>query len=256
MKTGSIFNRHLNNSTILHVIPWNSHYVGILTHWGRVTHICVGKLTIIGSDNGLSPERRQAIIWTNAGILLIGPLGTNFREILIEIQTFLLKKIRLKMPSAKCGSFHLGLNVLRHCLLTGGSRLWWFWQVRPQSVLWVVNYDHHLSDEHPSQHIDETNLCNLCRPMWSNHGTYRESVYKSNLSLTQECSCDVNKGVCYVSVCVVAHVSKIQVILWIKYDKFHKMKPESFKYMNQIKVCTIRKARAQVSLQWNRRDDN
>ena len=52
-----------------------------LTHWGRVTHICVGKLTIIGSDNGLSPERRQAIIWTNAGILLIGSLGTNFSEI-------------------------------------------------------------------------------------------------------------------------------------------------------------------------------
>ena len=42
-----------------------------LTHWGRVMHICIGKLTIIGSDNGLSPGRRQAIIWTNAGILLI-----------------------------------------------------------------------------------------------------------------------------------------------------------------------------------------
>ena len=70
-------------------------------------HICVGKLTIIGSDNGLSPERRQAIIWTNAGILLIGPLGTNFSEILIEIQTF-----SLKMSSAKCCSFCLGLNVL------------------------------------------------------------------------------------------------------------------------------------------------
>ena len=25
-----------------------------LTHWGRVTHICVGNLTIIGSDSGLS----------------------------------------------------------------------------------------------------------------------------------------------------------------------------------------------------------
>ena len=34
----------------------------VLTHWGRVTHICVGNLTIIGSDNGLSPGRRQAII--------------------------------------------------------------------------------------------------------------------------------------------------------------------------------------------------
>ena len=47
------------------------------THWGRETHICVDKVTIIGSDNGLSPERRQAIVWTNAGILLIGPLGTS-----------------------------------------------------------------------------------------------------------------------------------------------------------------------------------
>ena len=45
-----------------------------------MTHICVGNLTIIGSDNGLSPGRRQAIIWTNAGILLIGPLGKNFIE--------------------------------------------------------------------------------------------------------------------------------------------------------------------------------
>ena len=87
-------------------------HISHLTHWGRVTHICTGKLTIIGSDNGLSPERCQAIIWTNAGILLIGPLGTNFNEILIEIQTFSLKKIRLKMSSAKCCSFRLGLNVL------------------------------------------------------------------------------------------------------------------------------------------------
>ena len=51
-----------------------------LTHWGRVTHICVGKLSIIVSDNGLSPGRRQAIIWTNAGIVLIGALGTNVSE--------------------------------------------------------------------------------------------------------------------------------------------------------------------------------
>ena len=78
---------------------------GNLTHWGRVTHICVGKLNSIGSDNGLSPGRRQAIIWTNAGILLIGPLGTNFTEILIEIRTFSLKKISLKMSSAKCRPF-------------------------------------------------------------------------------------------------------------------------------------------------------
>ena len=59
-----------------------------LTHWGQVTHICLSKLTIIGSDNGLSPGGRQAIIWTNAGILLIRPSGTNFNERLIEILTF------------------------------------------------------------------------------------------------------------------------------------------------------------------------
>ena len=82
------------------------------THWGRVTHICVGKLIIIGSDSGLSPDRRQVIIWTNAGILLIGTLGTKFREILIEIITFSFKKMRLKLSSAKRWPFCLGLNEL------------------------------------------------------------------------------------------------------------------------------------------------
>ena len=88
------------------------HAICCSTHWGRVTHICVGKLTIIGSNNGLLPERRQVIIWTIVGILLIGPLGTNFGEMLIEIQTFLLKKICLKMLSAKCCPFRPRLNVL------------------------------------------------------------------------------------------------------------------------------------------------
>ena len=83
-----------------------------ITHWGRVTHICVGALTIIGSDNGLSPGRRQAIIWTNAGILLIGSLGTNFSEILIEICTFSFTKMHLKMSSGKWRPSSLGLNVL------------------------------------------------------------------------------------------------------------------------------------------------
>ena len=76
-----------------------------LTHWGRATHICVGKLTTIVSDNGLSPGRRQAIIWTIAGILLIWPLGTDFSEFSIGIQTFSFKKMHLKMPSAKWRPF-------------------------------------------------------------------------------------------------------------------------------------------------------
>ena len=83
-----------------------------LTHWGRVTHICVGKLIIIGSDNGLSPDRHQAIIWTNTGLLSIGPLRTYFSEILIGIQTFSFKKMRLKVSSAKWRPSCLGLNVL------------------------------------------------------------------------------------------------------------------------------------------------
>ena len=83
-----------------------------LTHWGRETHIYVSILTIIGSDNGLSPGRRQAIIWTSAGILVIGPLGFNFSEILIEINTFSFNKMHLKMSSAKWRLFRLGLNEL------------------------------------------------------------------------------------------------------------------------------------------------
>ena len=70
--------------------------ISFLTHWGRVTHMR-RKLTIIGSNNGLSPGRRQAVIWTGAGILLIWHVGTNFSEILIEIQIFfLLTKMRFK----------------------------------------------------------------------------------------------------------------------------------------------------------------
>ena len=69
----------------------------LLTHWGRVTHLCISKLNIIDSDDGLSPGWRQAIIWINARILLIGLLGTH----LIEINTFSFKKMHLKMLSAK-----------------------------------------------------------------------------------------------------------------------------------------------------------
>ena len=83
-----------------------------LTHWGRVTHICVSKQTSIGSDNGLSPDRRQAIIWTNVGILLIGPLGTNFSEISNEIHILSFRKILLKISSGKWRLFCLGLNEL------------------------------------------------------------------------------------------------------------------------------------------------
>ena len=96
-------------------VKWRPFCLGlyVLTHWGRVTHICVSNLTTIGSDNGLSPGRGQAIFWTNAGILSIGPLGTNFSEILIEIHAFSFKKRHFKLSSGKWQPFCLGLNVLK-----------------------------------------------------------------------------------------------------------------------------------------------
>ena len=48
-----------------YIIPWQWNATGylyfVLTHWGRVTHICISNLTIIGSNNGLFPDRCQAI---------------------------------------------------------------------------------------------------------------------------------------------------------------------------------------------------
>ena len=46
----------------------------------------------IGSDNGLSPNRHQAIIWTSSGLLSIGPLGTNFSGILIKIKKLFVQE--------------------------------------------------------------------------------------------------------------------------------------------------------------------
>ena len=70
----------------------------MLTHRG---HICISKLSIIGSDNVLLPGRRQAIIYTNAAILLIETLGIIFSVIWSEIHAFSFKEMHLKMSSAK-----------------------------------------------------------------------------------------------------------------------------------------------------------
>ena len=96
----------LNDPTYQHHNRW------INSHWAREMHICIIKLTIIGSDNGLSPGRHQAMICTNAGILLISLLGTNSTDILIEVHIFLLKTMHLKISSWKCWPFCIGLNVL------------------------------------------------------------------------------------------------------------------------------------------------
>ena len=82
-----------------------------ITHWGWMTHICVTKkISIIASHNGLSAGLHQAIIWTNAAMLLIWTLGTNISEIWNKIHTILFKKMHLKMSSVKWCLFRLGLT--------------------------------------------------------------------------------------------------------------------------------------------------
>ena len=76
-----------------------------LTHWGRVMHICVSKIIIIGSDNGLSPGRRQAIIWPIAGILLFRPSGTKFSKILIKFKRYHSRKCIWKCHLQNGGHF-------------------------------------------------------------------------------------------------------------------------------------------------------
>ena len=98
--------------------------IDMLTHWGRLTHIYVNKLTIIGSDNGLSPGGRQAIIWTNDGIFLIGPLGINKRQwnlnrnLKIFIQENAFENVVWKMAAIlsrpQCVNFGAGNRLLRH----------------------------------------------------------------------------------------------------------------------------------------------
>ena len=66
----------------------------------------------IGSDNGLSPVRRQAIIWTYTEFLSIGLLATKFSKFLIKIENYSSQKLYFKLSSAKWWPFCLGLNML------------------------------------------------------------------------------------------------------------------------------------------------
>ena len=68
----------------------------------------------IGSGSRLSPVRRQAITWTKADVLSIGPLGTNFSEILVEIVAFSLTKMRLKMSFEMAAISLMGIWVNTH----------------------------------------------------------------------------------------------------------------------------------------------
>ena len=77
----------------------------------------------------MSPGRRQAIMWTNAGIVLIRHLSISFCDILIAIHTFSFKRMRLKMSSGKWQPFYPGHNVSNH----------WF----PMTYICGCKLDHH-----------------------------------------------------------------------------------------------------------------
>ena len=125
-------------------------------------HICVGNLTIIGSDNGLSHGRRQSIIWTNAGILLNGTLGNNFSEILSEIHTFSFKKMHLKRSSGKWRPSCLGLNVLKSrgdCVLQEKMFYVWF------NTFFIRD-----TEENGEAATVTDNVCVMCRHPLSDQG--------------------------------------------------------------------------------------
>ena len=104
----SCHSTHISRPALSYFTYFTAHDI-YLTRWGRMTHICVSKLTVIGS-----PDWCQAIIWTNTRILLIWPLGTNFSEILIKIQTFSFKKVHLKMSSGQWWPFLSQPQCVQH----------------------------------------------------------------------------------------------------------------------------------------------
>ena len=128
---------------------------------------------IIGSDNGLSPVRRQAIIWTNAGILSIEPLGTNFSETIIGIQRFSFGKLHLNMSSAKWRPFCLGLNVLMDLLIVPFYNIlfvytWndFSWLIMCDYTVWIVFYDlFALSENDEIKMINQLSHQCICHPL-------------------------------------------------------------------------------------------
>ena len=160
--------------TVSLLLMLTGHTPAILSHWGRVKYICVSEIIIIGSDYGLSPGRHQAIFWTNVGILLIGPLGINLSEILIEINTFSFNKMHLKMSSAKWRLFRLGLNVLnpRHVLSEIIGLIYQqisylkhfsqnLWNYMSQTCVWKFHGKYQTVTE---LHVHQVNVFNSLRP--------------------------------------------------------------------------------------------
>ena len=173
----------------------------MLTHWGRVTHICLGKLTIIGSDKGLSHSRHQAIIWTNTGILLIGPLGTNLSEILTKIHTFWLKKMHLKISSGKWRPFSLGLNVLMSWIywlrLASYDELYISLAAIPTIVFTFIIFTYMISLQAACASTYYFLTCGICINIWF---PYMQHVHQLMISLHAACASTYDFRTC--SMCI------------------------------------------------------
>ena len=182
-----------------------------------MTHICVSKLTIIGSDNGLSPGRRQAIIWTNAGILLIQILGTNFSEILGKIHSFSFKKMHLKMSSAKGHLLSLSLNELKWSntqwnLLIACSIVPWYgmWRDNDKCIDRLVQ-ERHNSRVLASQRLSCTNPSVSYR-VWTHKG------YSIPLNHCITAACSVISCLSYVNyirMILLSHVACYQALVMV-----------------------------------------
>ena len=85
-----------------------------LTQWGRVSHICFSKFTTISFDNGLSPDRHQAIIWTKV------------REIFVKIFSF--QEMHVKISSGKWRSLYLSLSVLNYGMRNLNANVRYFYR--------------------------------------------------------------------------------------------------------------------------------
>ena len=127
-----------------------------LTHWGRVTHICVCNLTIICSDNGLSPDRRQAITWTNVGILL-----TNVGDIFFKIHIFSFRKMHFTTLSEKRRPF----------------------LCRPQCVKKMYGYTNQVIYTRPKWWLSDTNTSLNLYERWYNVPNNPSLNFKPDLPL-------------------------------------------------------------------------
>ena len=129
----STWRQYIQKQTCTGVTKWN--WCLLLTNWGWEMHT---RPSFIGPDNGLLPVRHQAIIWANAGLLFIRPLGINFSEM-----QFSIKKINCKMLSAIWQPFSLSVMVLMFAWVSRVHHSNSFVCVKPPAVSFHI-YDNHV----------------------------------------------------------------------------------------------------------------